>query len=253
MVTSLAWGHGMSPLAWAPLPRGSQGSCLGASARRQLLLLADCHILAQEVLTQSTKPCFKRSTSTGVRPKADDPAYPHVPRGQGAATWGKERPGLEPPVHRLQLPRTQAWGPLGLQDLGWPGTQGSPAAVLTSVYLPQIQPSSVSNPVSLPQEAHGYRLPGLWVTAELGQWEMPTTDEGEEGERGWLCSFWARGGRATAPVQSPPTAPSLGSNCSLLAPGQHPCSHQPPPLPRGYGWGYSPRVSASRKVTHTLL
>lgn len=54
--------------------------------------------------------------------------------------------------------------------------------MLTSVYLPQIQPSSVSNPVSLPQEAHGYRLPGLWVTAELGQWEMPTTDEGERGE-----------------------------------------------------------------------
>lgn len=68
-----------------------------------------------------------------------------------------------------------------------------PAEVLTFVYPPQIQPSSVSNPVSLSQEAHGYRLPGLWVTAELGQWEMPATDEGKEGERGWLCSCWARG------------------------------------------------------------
>ena len=95
MVTSLAWGHGMSPLAWAPLPWGSQGSCLGASARLQLPLLADCHILTQEVLTQSTKPCFKRSTSTGVHPKADDPAYPHMPRGQGAARLGEgeARPG----------------------------------------------------------------------------------------------------------------------------------------------------------------
>lgn len=121
MVTSLAWGHGMSPLAWAPLPWGSQGSCLGALARRQLLLLADCHILAQEVLTQSTKPCFKRSASTGVRPKADDPAYPHMPRGQGAATWGKERPGLEPPG-----PQTPASSDPGLGSSGpaGPGVAG---------------------------------------------------------------------------------------------------------------------------------
>lgn len=95
MVTSLARGLRMSPLAWAPLPWGSQGSCLGASARRQLLPLADCHFLAQEVLTQSTKPGFKRSTSTGVHPKADDPAYPHMPWGQGAARLGEgeARPG----------------------------------------------------------------------------------------------------------------------------------------------------------------
>lgn len=141
------------------------------------------------------------------------------PGGRERPAWGKERPAPEPPGP--QTPASSDPG-LGFSGPAGPGVARHtrvPATVLTFVYLPQVQPSSTSNPVSLPQEAHGYWLPGLWVTAELSQWEMAIRDEGEEGDRGWLCSCWApewgggrgpRFPRATAPVQPPPTAPSLG-------------------------------------------
>lgn len=149
----------MSPLAWAHLPWGSQGSCLGALARRQLLLLADCHILAQEVLTQSTKPCFKRSTSTGVYPEADDPAHPHMPRGQGAACLGEgeARPGTPWSTDSSFL-RPRPGSPLRLQNLGWPAHEGPCSGA--DHCLPASHPPDPailrSQPVSLPQEAHGY-------------------------------------------------------------------------------------------------
>ena len=195
----------MSPPAWAHLPWGSQGSYLGALARRQPLLLADCHILAQEVLTQSTKPCFRRSTSI---PRLMTQPIHTCPGGRERPAWGKERPGLEPPGP--QTPASSDPG-LGSSEAAEPGVarhERAPAAVLTIVYLPptpQIQPSSVPSLFLCPRRPWP-PASCSWVTAELSQWEMPTTGEGEEVKRGWFSSCWAPGRdreprfpRATAP------------------------------------------------------
>lgn len=158
---------------------------------------------------------------------------------------GEGEPARTPLVHRLQLPQTQAWVFWACRT--WGGQAHEGPCNSADLCLPAPGPAilHLQPCFSAPGGSGGYGLPGLWVTAELSQWEGQFEMRVRK-ETGAGFVPWPRGGRAHA-------SPRATARCSLpqpllWAPGQHRmlhhlfttvhlCSHQPRPLPRGYGWG----------------
>lgn len=145
----LRGGHGCGPGGWLLPEPSSLGTVpQTVSARLQSLLLADCHILAWEVLTQSTEPF----ASKGQLPLKSLPRLMtqpvHTCPGRGAAlpVEGEARPGPFGP----RAPASPDPGPEspwatepGVARWVAPRHTKLPAAMLTIVYLPsQVQPPS---------------------------------------------------------------------------------------------------------------